>query len=190
MKFTMTKSKRMLGTVVVLAAAVAAWGGVQIFAAGEPPATARTAKAVKPAAPVFPGGMTKLARTYVNADQSAIAPMPGGGYPSGLVNVDSPTVIHCPAAPHHKCMLVVDTNVQVGVSGNATNLVFVIPQVDGGEISLGPYLGNVPTTQFWGYNWQDAALITPGNHLVVSRVGTDATALRAGYSVEYRVYTE
>ncbi len=182
------RSKLGLG-VVIVAGAVAAWGGMQVFAAGSPATSATGSGKVTAAAALVPAG-AKLYKTWVNTGQNSTS-MPGGSYPTNIVNIDSPTSIHCPAPLHQTCMLVVNTHVQVGVSGGANNRVFVIPYVDGNPISPGPFLGFIPSGAYAGFSWQDGIATLPaGLHTVQTGVGSDSTAIQPGYSVEYSVYTK
>jgi hypothetical protein len=184
---------KVLTTVLVIAAGVAVWGGMQVFAASSA-APASTAAPSKPKGQVamVPGGARTLLRTYVNYEPFNGAAMPGGG--TGPF-IDAPTVISChppTTAPHQSCLLVVDETVQVGVSAVIDNRVWLFPYVDGVSFAPGNYLGNIPLvsgiTGYEAFNWQDATIIPAGNHIVQTQVNSDFAASLGGYSLQYKVY--
>jgi len=78
---------------------------------------------------------------------------------------------------------------QAGLSSTSTNRIFIIPEVDGGLISFGPYIGLIPQTSYAGFDWQDAATqISPGTHTLQTFVGSDNSAVVASYAVQAKIY--
>jgi len=194
MKRDSRRSWRLAAVLTVAVIGVGTWGVMQVFAsAGSAKAAAQgfsSAGKLSPFAPPVgnPYWSTSLLKSYVNRGED-LATIPA--YPS-LLALDPPTTISCaqPNVIHGSCGLVVDESGQMGLSGTASNQTTLVAYVDGLPLSILPFLGYLPTTNYQGFTWQDIAVGLPlGTHTVQtfttsSNGGGDVGRLQ----VQYKVY--
>jgi hypothetical protein len=182
-----SRKTRLLAIVVVALGGVAVWGGIQVFAAStaQPAGLSALRPSVQVQTPYPAGGTPTLLRTYENWG-SNIQVVPGGV----LTDLDGPTSIHCdPPDPNTSCMVVAEMKVQLGGGPGGANRVAFVPLLDGNWISPAPYIGAVPSTYYQVFNWRDLAPhVHPGTHSIKTTVYTDAPAILAYYTIEYKVY--
>jgi hypothetical protein len=180
-----SRKARLLAIVVVALGGVAAWGGVQVFAASSAIPTGSSLRpSIKPEAAIIPPGMTPL-RSYVNSgfvndvQTGGIGPVIGG-----------PQTIHCaPVPPDTTCMVVADTNIQLGGGPGGNNRVAIVTTIDDNWITPGPFIGVVPPGYYQGFFWKDwATHVHAGTHVLKSYLYTDAATIVAYYSVQINLY--